>query len=242
MRISEFVTEISRRGFLKGAAGAAAIGSIAAPMVYDKLKGNNYPEPAPEPALEPAPVPQGNNYPELAPDLKLVLNSPAEKYLHDYAISQGIVGIELAALLAQCSHESAGFTKFVEDGPVGAKNPAAYFKQYDIKYNRRTASILGNIKPGDGYRYRGRGYIHLTGRSNYQIFGKKIGQPLEDRPELAADPKIAAEIAVEYWKSRVQGRVTDFEDIEAVTKPINKGLKGIVDRTRRFKEYMKGLG
>lgn len=228
MRASEFVTEISRRGFLKGAAATAA-GTIAAPFVYNKLKGDEQPEPEP--------VPQ-----EPAPKLGLVLKSPAEKYLHDYAISQGINGVELAALLAQCSHESAGFTKFTEDGPVGSKNPAAYFRQYDIKYNKRTATILGNIKPGDGYRYRGRGYIHLTGRSNYRIFGKKIGQPLEEQPELASDPKIAAEIAVEYWKSRVQGRVTDFKDIEAVTKPINKGLKGITDRLSRFKEYMKGLG
>lgn len=228
MRAAEFITEISRRGFLKGAAATAA-GSIAAPFVYDKLKGGENPEPAPEPQKP-------------APKLGLVLKSPAEKYLHDYAISQGINGIELAALLAQCSHESAGFTKFTEDGPVGAKNPAAYFRKYDIRYNKRTATILGNVKPGDGYRYRGRGYIHLTGRSNYQIFGKKIGQPLEEQPELAADPKIAAEIAVEYWKSRVQGRVSDFGDIEAVTKPINKGLKGVTDRLRRFKEYMKSLG
>ena len=79
-------------------------------------------------------------------------------------------------------------------------------------------------------------------RSSKNLFGKKIGQPLEEQPELAADPKIAAEIAVEYWKSRVQGRVKDFTDIEAVTKPINRGLKGIADRLSRFKEYMKGLG
>lgn len=229
MRAAEFVTEISRRGFLKGAAATAAAGSIAAPFVYNKLKGGEHPEPAPTPQ-------------QPAPKLGLVLKSPAEKYLHDYAISQGINGIELAALLAQCSHESAGFTKFVEEGPVGAKNPAAYFRQYDIRYNRSMAKRLGNTKPGDGYRYRGRGYIHLTGRDNYRIFGKKIGQPLEEQPELAADPKIAAQIAVEYWKSRVQGRVTDFKDIEAVTKPINRGLKGIADRLSRFKEYMKGLG
>jgi len=229
MRIAEFLSEISRRGFLKGAAATAAAGSIAAPFVYNKIKGGEDPEPSPAPQQPP-------------PKLGLVLKSPAEKYLHDYAISQGITGIELAALLAQCSHESAGFTKFVEEGPVGAKNPTAYFRQYDIRFNRPTALRLGNTKPGDGYRYRGRGYIHLTGRDNYRIFGKKIGQPLEEQPELAADPQIAAQIAVEFWKSRVQRRVTDFNDIEAVTKPINRGLKGISDRLRRFKEYMKGLG
>jgi putative chitinase len=222
MRAYEFITEISRRGFLKGAAATAA-GSIAAPFVYDKLKGGEHPEPAP--------IPQ-----EPAPKLGLVLKSPAEKYLHDYAISQGINGIELAAFLAQCGHESQGFTKFVETGVV------SYFNNNDIRYNKKNALRIGNTKPGDGYRYRGRGYIHLTGRSNYRIFGKKIGQPLEDQPELAADPKIAAQIAVEYWKSRVRGRVTDFTNIEAVTEPINRTLKGIVDRTRRFKEYMKGLG
>jgi len=221
MRAYEFITEISRRGFLKGAAATAA-GSIAAPVVYNKLKGGEHPEPAP--------IPQ-----EPAPKLGLVIKSPAEKYLHDYAISQGINGVELAALMAQCSHESSGFTKFVETGAI------TYFKKYDIRYNRDNAIGLGNTKPGDGYRYRGRGYIHLTGRSNYRIFGKKIGQPLEDQPDLAADPKIAAEIVVSYWKSRVQGRVQNFSDVEAVTKPINRTLQGIVDRTTRFKEYMKGL-
>lgn len=223
MRAAEFITEISRRGFLKGAAATAAAGSVAVPFVYNKIKGGEHPEPAP--------IPQ-----QPAPKLGLVLKSPAEKYLHDYAISQGINGVELAALMAQCSHESAGFTKFVEDGSLD------YFRKYDIRYNRANAKVLGNTKPGDGYLYRGRGYIHLTGRDNYRIFGKKIGQPLEEQPDLAADPKLAAQIAVAYWKSRVQGRVNDFENIKAVTKPINKGLKGIADRLRRFKEYMKGLG
>jgi predicted chitinase len=223
MRAAEFITEIDRRGFLKGAAATAAAGSVAAPFVYNKLKGSEHPELAP--------IPQ-----QPAPKLGLVLKSPAEKYLHDYAISKGINGIELAALMAQCSHESQGFTKFVENGVV------SYFRKYDIRYNRDNALGIGNSKPGDGYLYRGRGYIHLTGRDNYRIFGKKIGQPLEEQPELAADPTLAAQIAVEYWKSRVQGRVTDFTDIKAVTKPINKNLEGLIDRTRRFKEYMKGLG
>jgi putative chitinase len=223
MRAAEFITEISRRGFLKGAAATAAAGSVAAPFVYNKLKGSEHPEPAP--------IPQ-----KPTPKVELVLNSPAEKYLHDYAISKGINGIELAAFMAQCSHESKGFTKFAETGAV------SYFTRYDISYNRKKALRLGNTQPGDGYRYRGRGYIHLTGRYNYRVFGEEIGQPLEDHPELAADPKIAAEIAVEYWKTRVQRRVKDFTDIKAVTKPINAGLKGLIDRTRRFKEYMKGLG
>lgn len=229
MRAAEFITEIDRRGFLKGAAAGTAIGA-AAPFAYNALTAKE-PEPQPEPIRQAAP-----------PTVGLVVKSPAEKYLHDYAISKGINGIELAALLAQCSHESSGFTKFEEDIPVGAKHPKFHFRKYDIKHNRPTAIKLGNIKPGDGYLYRGRGYIHLTGRDNYRIFGRKIGQPLEERPELAADPKIAAQIAVVYWKSRIQGRISDFSDVEAVTKPINSGLQGLGDRIRRFKEYMKGLG
>ena len=80
-----------------------------------------------------------------------------------------------------------------------------------------------------------------------ELLEKRIQQTnmkqfLEEHPELAADPKIAAEVAVEFWKSRVQGRVTDFKDVDAVTKPINKGLNGLKDRLRRFKEYMKCLG
>lgn len=232
MRVYEFITEIDRRGFLKGAAAGAAIGAGIAPIAYNALKSKEAPpEPTPQPTPQPA-----------APKLGIVVKSPAEKYLHDYAISQGITGIELAALLAQCGTESAGFKKFEEEIPAGSKDPKSYFKKYDIKHNRANALRIGNVKHGDGYLYRGRGYIHLTGRDNYRIFGKKIGQPLEEQPDLAADPKIAAQIAVVYWKARVQGRISDFSNVEAVTKPINRTLQGLADRVRRFKEYMKGLG
>lgn len=222
MRISEFLAEISRRNFLKGTVAGAGIATVA----YNTLKNKE------------EPVDQVQQ----SPEVEIEFNSPAEKYLHDYAISQGITGIELAALLSQCSHESAGFTKFIEDGPTNAENPQAYFRDYDISFNRSKAIRLGNTEAGDGYQYRGRGYIHLTGRSNYRIFGKKIGQPLEENPDLAADQKIAAQIAVVYWKARVAPQVTDFNDVESVTKPINSGLKGLIDRTQRFKEYMKSLG
>jgi putative chitinase len=61
---------------------------------------------------------------------------------------------------------------------------------------------LGNTNPGDGYKYRGRGYIQLTGKENYERYGKKLGVDLVNNPELANDPSIAIKIATEYLKDR----------------------------------------
>ncbi|MBV9217112.1 MAG: hypothetical protein JO053_13150, partial [Acidobacteria bacterium] len=66
--------------------------------------------------------------------------------------------------------------------PICEGGPRSYFDKYDIKGNRRKAKELGNTEPGDGYLYRGRGYVQITGRTNYRTFG------IEDTPDLALDP------------------------------------------------------
>jgi predicted chitinase/Ca2+-binding EF-hand superfamily protein len=78
------------------------------------------------------------------------------------------------------------------------------------RYNGRVD--LGNTQPGDGPRFRGRGYIQLTGRSNYRYYGKKLGVDLENNPDLALRPDIAARIVVEYWKDRNISRYTANQD------------------------------
>jgi murein DD-endopeptidase MepM/ murein hydrolase activator NlpD len=137
---------------------------------------------------------------------------------------------ERAAFLAQMHHESNGFASMVEEGEP------SYFKKYEFKKN------LGNTKKGDGERYKGRGFIQLTGRSNYEIFGKKIGQDLINNPELAADPEIAAQIALSYWESRGSGKAARGGDYDAVTRSINPGMKGKADRDAKYAMYLASLG
>jgi putative chitinase len=99
--------------------------------------------------------------------------------------------------------------------------------------------VLGNVKPGDGERYKGRGFIQITGRDNYRRAGEALGLPLEDRPELAARMDVAARIAVWYWKQRVKPNVSNFNDTRAVTRQINPNMRGLEDRHENFKDYKK---
>jgi putative chitinase len=172
---------------------------------------------------------------------KSVTDSPHEKLLTKTAIAAGIKGEELAQFLAQTAHETMNFQHMVEIG--GSLD----FKKYEPKFVKDKkgkliqvnpkAKTLGNVKKGDGARYKGRGYIQLTGRYNYKRAGQALGLPLEAKPELVEKPEIAAKVAVWFWQSRVQPRVDDFYDTRAATKPINPGLKGLDDRKEKFKDF-----
>jgi putative chitinase len=95
--------------------------------------------------------------------------------------------------LATAHHETARFVHLNELGGVG------YFtRMYDVRGNRPSlARTNGNIHPGDGARFKGRGYVHLTWRNNYRRAGEKIGVDLENNPDRAAEPDIAARIMIE---------------------------------------------
>jgi predicted chitinase len=114
-----------------------------------------------------------------------------------------------------------------------------YFLRYDPRVDPAKARVLGNVKPGDGERYKGRGFIQITGRDNYRRAGEALGLPLEDRPELAARMDVAARIAVWYWKQRVKPNVSNFNDTRAVTRQINPNMRGLEDRHENFKDYKK---
>ena len=73
---------------------------------------------------------------------------------------------------------------------------------YDITVNPKLAAELGNTTPGDGVKYKGRGFIQLTGKFNYTSYGKNLGVDLVDSPTLALDPLIAAEVLASYFKSK----------------------------------------
>lgn len=159
---------------------------------------------------------------------KQTLSDPDAQLLQKVAQAAGIKGTELAQFMAQCAHESANFSTTKE---FGDKN---YFKKYDIKYNPEKAKALGNLRPGDGELYKGRGFIQLTGKYNYEKASKALGIDLVKKPALAEKPEIAAKIAVWFWKDRVKPQVDNFADTAQATKPINPGMKGLQDRHDKF--------
>jgi putative chitinase len=113
------------------------------------------------------------------------------------------------------------------------------FRKYDPKYAPRTAKILGNKHIGDGAKYKGRGFIQLTGRDNYRMAGEALSLPLLQQPDLASTPEVASKIAVWYWNTRVKPHIQNFADTAAVTKKINPAMRGLEDRLANFAEYRK---
>jgi len=158
---------------------------------------------------------------------------PVEQ-LKKVAMASGIQGTELAQFLAQCAHESANFASMEERG-----SPAYFTKKYE--QHKKTARILGNKVKGDGERYKGRGYIQLTGRDNYTRAGAALGLPLAQQPDLAARPDVAAKVAVWYWQNRVAPKIKDFSNTGDVTKKINPASNGLQSRQDQFKSYQVAM-
>lgn len=222
-----------------GMAGAIGLGGTAGMMAKSALTPQSAEPVAPivkqEPAVKreiPQVVAKKVEPSPQAVSVAPITTSPLEKVLAKTAMSAGIKGVELAQFLAQCAHESANFSQMSEFG--GSLD----FRKYDPKFAPKKAKILGNKQVGDGAKYKGRGFIQITGRYNYKTAGDAIGLPLEKNPELASKPEVAAKIAVWYWKTRVKPVVTDFYDTAAVTKTINSGLRGLKDRHENFKDYI----
>jgi putative chitinase len=125
--------------------------------------------------------------------------------------------LRLAHFLAQASEESDGLHTTVEYA-----SGQAYEGRRD----------LGNIHPGDGPRFKGRGLIQLTGRFNYHAYGAALGLDLVANPELAAQFPAAAMIAAEYWRQRGLNRFADHDDVRGVTLRVNGGENGLANRKR----------
>lgn len=135
-----------------------------------------------------------------------------------------------AAFLAQIAHETGGFQWFHE---LGAD---AYFKKYDGRED------LGNTEPGDGARYKGRGFIQITGRTNYTKAGEALGLDLVHEPQLAETPSAAARVAAWFWRSHDLNGLADKEDFLTITRRINGGLTGIEDRQAYYERAKGALG
>lgn len=165
---------------------------------------------------------------ELVQKAQDLLASPTAQILKKTAMASGLRGVELAQFMAQCAHETLDFSRLSEIG--GSLD----FRKYDPKHAPKKARALGNKLPGDGARYKGRGFIQLTGRDNYRRAGQALSLPLEQKPELAENPEVAAKIAVWFWKERVRPNVDNFADTQQATQPINPGLRGLQDRHKKF--------
>ncbi len=124
-------------------------------------------------------------------------------------------GLRLAHFMAQVSHESGGF-RYMEEIASGA----AYEGRKD----------LGNTEPGDGKRFKGRGPIQLTGRQNYRDYGRALGMDFENHPEILSVPSLGLMAGCKYWEVKKLNALADADDVEAITRRINGGTNGLVDR------------
>ncbi len=102
--------------------------------------------------------------------------------------------------------------------------------------NRVYAGRMGNGKEdtGDGWKYRGRGAIQLTGKSNYHTYGVLLKIPLADQPELAEQPELAFRIAAQYWKMNGCNELSDLKQFDTITQRINGGLNGQSERLKYY--------
>lgn len=137
----------------------------------------------------------------------------------------------VAALLAQLGHESASFRYLEELADGLAYEP-----------HTRIGKKLGNKHPGDGPRYKGRGWIQLTGRRNYAMAGAALGLPLEEQPELAAQVANAARVAAWFWNTNDCTTLADAGLFHVLTRRINGGENGIEDRLDRYTRALRVLG
>jgi hypothetical protein len=92
---------------------------------------------------------------------------------------------------------------------------------------------MGNTEPGDGFKYRGRGYIQLTGKNNYRFYGKKVGEDLVKNPDLANDPTVAAKISASYVMTALKGK-QDFADQKTANYAVTKAIGGNLDLTKGY--------
>lgn len=164
--------------------------------------------------------------------------------------------LRLAHFLAQAGHESGGFRITNENLNYSAKGLQGIFKKYfpseaiALDYAKKPQKIAnrvysgrmgnGNEASGDGYKFRGRGYIQLTGRDNYTAFGKSIGVAIEDNPDLVATEH-ALSSAAWFWSKNNLNKIADTGATDAavtmITKRVNGGTIGLADRIKHFKEF-----
>ncbi|MBU0601146.1 MAG: glycoside hydrolase family 19 protein [Gammaproteobacteria bacterium] len=177
--------------------------------------------------------------------------------------------LQVAHWLAQLAHESAEFTRLVESltytsaerilavwptrfwlpspqqptCPAGRRDAHGFVRAPVLLASYVYAGRNGNGSEAtsDGFRFRGRGPIQITGRANYARCGQALALPLIEQPDLLTDPDVGARAAAWYWADRKIGPLADANDIEAVTRRINGGTHGLDGRRRYLQTAMRVL-
>lgn len=135
-----------------------------------------------------------------------------------------------AAFLAQVGHESGGLHWLVELwGPTDAQ------RRYETRYD------LGNIAPGDGFKFRGRGLIQVTGRANYAAAAKALGVDLIAEPEKLGEPELACRSAGSFWQTHGLNALADAGEFETITRRVNGGLTGYAERLGLYEAAKEAL-
>ena len=154
-----------------------------------------------------------------------------------------------AAFIGQCQHESNNFRTLKENLNYSAEAlcrvwPTRFASIEEAQpYNRNPEKIankvysgrLGNTDIGDGWKYIGRGLIQITGKQNYTLAGDALRADFLRMPDLVLQPRYAALTAGWYWNKRNLNKEADESDYETMTRKINGGLIGLVDRIKHIK-------
>lgn len=158
--------------------------------------------------------------------------------------------LRVSHFIPQICHESGGFRALEENLNYSARGLMLTFGKHfknraEAKlYERQPEKIAnrvyanrngnGNEASGDGWRYRGRGYIMLTGKYNYRKYGRMLGVDLVNFPGHAAEPRTALHLACLFWTESKLNRQADHNDILTITRRINGGTNGLADRKKKF--------
>lgn len=162
--------------------------------------------------------------------------------------------LRLAHFLSQCGHESINFTAVKENLNYGAKGLLNIFGRYfpnealAKQYERQPEKIANRVyggrmgngpeSSGEGFKYRGRGYIQLTGKDNYRAFGAAIGVDIVNNPDLVATTYPLLSAAWFFQRCLPKCDMGSNEEaVKAVTRCVNGGQIGLADRLKHFKEY-----
>lgn len=155
----------------------------------------------------------------------------------------------MAAFLATCAHETNGGRVLVENlsysadricavWPSRFPNRAAadpFARNPEALANQVYGGRMGNQEPGDGWRFRGRGLIQVTGRSNYAATAARLGRPLDILPDYLETRQGAAESAAAWWSANGCNEIADRGDMTALRRRVNGGTNGLDDVLRRYR-------